>query len=226
MAAPRFRVATLRRVLTEAAPRRVVDLGCGGGQLLAELKRHHPEVAFTGVDLSANQIAANRERMPDVDWHVCDLDAGLSPSLHAVAGTFDAVIASELIEHVADPEALLFNGLRLAHPGGGRLVLSTQSGPVRETERRVGHRRHFSAEEMRQLLTAGGWADVRVWNCGFPFHDLSKWYANLDPEGSMRRFGEQAYGAVEIAVCLLLRGLFRLNSRARGAQLFAVATKP
>jgi 2-polyprenyl-3-methyl-5-hydroxy-6-metoxy-1,4-benzoquinol methylase len=226
MAAPRFRLATLLRLLGEATPDRVVDLGCGGGQLLAALRRRHPGVAFTGVDLSVNQIGANRERMPDVDWHACDLDEGLSPSVRGLAGTFDAVIASELIEHVARPDALLSSSLLLARPRGGRLLLSTQSGPVRETERRVGHRRHFSAAEMAGLLAEGGWTGVRVWNCGFPFHDLSKWYANLDPDRSMRRFGEQAYGPVEVAVCLALRGLFRLNSRTRGAQLFAVASRP
>jgi hypothetical protein len=59
-----------------------------------------------------------------------------------------------------------------------------------------------------------------------PSHDLSKWYANLDPDRSMRQFGEKAYGPVERAVCLLLRGLFRLNSRTRGAQLVAMPRKP
>lgn len=226
MAAPRFRVTTLLRLLSELRPRRVVDLGCGGGQLLSELKRHHPGVAFTGVDLSVNQILANRQRMPDIDWYACDLDQPLSSSLRELTGAFDVVVATELIEHVASPEALLGNGRILASPRGGRLLLTTQSGPVRETERRVGHRRHFETGQMNDLLAASGWDPVSVWNCGFPFHDLSKWYANLDPDRSMRQFGEKAYGPVELAVCLFLRILFRLNSRTRGAQLVAIASKP
>ena len=78
---------------------------------------------------------------------------------------------------------------------------------------------------MREALRAAGWAPERVWNTGFPFHDLSKWYANRDPEGSMNRFAARPYGIKEDVICLLLRAAFRLNSRHRGAQLFAVARR-
>ena len=75
------------------------------------------------------------------------------------------------------------------------------------------------------LLEETGWEAAQVWNCGFPFHDLSKWYANLNPNASMKRFGLRAYGPLENAVALMLRLLFKLNSDSRGAQLFAVARR-
>jgi hypothetical protein len=103
--------------------------------------------------------------------------------------------------------------------------LSTQSGPVRETERRVGHHRHFKSAEMRELLSENGFTALRVWNSGFPFHDLSKWYANRDPDAMMREFAGQRYGIKQDLLCLLLRAAFRLNSQSRGAQLFAVAER-
>ena len=64
---------------------------------------------------------------------------------------------------------------------------------------------------------------MRIWNTGFPFHDLSKWYANRDPDRSLEQFGERAYGMRENVICWALRQAFRFNSRRRGAQLFAVA---
>ena len=104
-------------------------------------------------------------------------------------------------------------------------MLSTQTGALRETERRVGHRRRYTAAELRELLRASGWTPHRIWNTGYPFHDLSKWYANRSPDRSLAEFGEQAYGVRQDLVCWALRQAFRLNSRRRGAQLFAVAIR-
>jgi 2-polyprenyl-3-methyl-5-hydroxy-6-metoxy-1,4-benzoquinol methylase len=226
MAAPRFRVETLLSLLAERPPRRLVDLGCGGGQLLEALRRAWPSARLMGVDLSEAQLAADRRALPGVDLVAADLDAPEAVSALAPhEGAFDTVVAMELIEHVASPAAVLRTALRLATPGEGRLLLSTQSGPLRETERRVGHRRHFTAREMHALLVETGWRPERVWQCGFPFHDLSKRLANLRPDAAMARFDGRAYGPVEDALCLALRALFRLNSGARGAQLFAVARR-
>ena len=225
MAAPRFRVETFLRLIADEPTGSLVDLGCGNGLLLGEIRARHEGIELAGVDLSQAQIEANRSRDPGVDWHAMDLDRsfGLPADLK---DRFDAVVASEIIEHVREPRTFLENALRMARPGRGRLLLSTQSGRLRETERRVGHLQHFTAEAMKGLLREAGWEPVRVWNAGFPFHDLSKWYANRDPDATMRRFGEQSYGLREDLVCWALRAAFRLNSNRRGAQLFAMARRP
>ena len=71
-----------------------------------------------------------------------------------------------------------------------------------------------------------GWEPLRIWNAGFPFHDLSKWWANVNPDKSMAQFSGQAYGVYQNFVCLALRFAFLFNSGSHGAQLFAVAGKP
>jgi len=225
MAAPRARVRQFLDLVEELSPGSAVDLGSGGGDLLAEVHYRFPRVQLSGIDIAPAQVEENRRRLPGLDWHVADLDA-VDGVPEALSGRFDAVIASELIEHLDHPEQFLRNARQLARPGTGHLLLSTQSGPLRETERRVGHRRHWGAGEMRAALTGSGWAPVRVWNCGFPFHDLSKWYANRDPDGTMARFGARPYGLREDLVCYALRAAFRLNSGRHGAQLFAVARRP
>jgi 2-polyprenyl-3-methyl-5-hydroxy-6-metoxy-1,4-benzoquinol methylase len=219
MAAPRHRVAMILRLLGHADA--VADIGCGGGDLLREIRERNPDARLAGVDLSASQIEANREQDDTTEWICADMQQPAPPALR---DSFDAVVASEIIEHVDDPLALLRSMRDLVRPGG-RLVLTTQSGRVHETERRVGHVRHFTRAEMESMLVDAGWKPVRVWNAGFPFHDLSKWWANRDADASMRRFGTRAYGGRERAICALLRLAFRMNSRTRGAQLYALAEK-
>jgi 2-polyprenyl-3-methyl-5-hydroxy-6-metoxy-1,4-benzoquinol methylase len=221
MAAPRFRVRTVLSVLQRHAPASVVDLGCGGGQLLAEVARALPQAKLVGVDLAEALLARNRAQSPAVRWVQANLDAPARWS-EEDRGRYQAVTAVEVLEHVDQPAQLLANARALLAPGG-LLVVTTQSGPLRETERRVGHRRHFTAAELQALLEGAGFAPEKVWNAGYPFHDLSKWYANLNAEGSMDRFSSKPYGLSEDLICLGLRGLFLLNSRRRGAQLFAVA---
>lgn len=224
MAAPRLRVRRLLAELAAEPVRSVADLGCGGGELLAEVAERDPSLRLCGVDAAQAQLSENRRRTPGTAWLAADLDGPVAfpPEL---LGAFDAVVASEVIEHVASPEALLGNARALARRGG-RLLLSTQSGPVGSTERAVGHLRHYEAGELASLLARAGWEPVRVWNEGFPFHDLSKRLANLRPDAAMARFGGAPYGPLEDAVCLALRLAFTLNSRTRGAQLFAVARNP
>lgn len=217
MAAPRHRVRVLRRAIRRLRPSSVVDLGCGGGQLLEALDNGTLDLA--GIDLSEAQIEDNRTRLPHIEWHAADLAAELPPDL--AARSYDVIVCSELVEHLDEPARLLAGARAL----GTHLVLSTQSGPVRPTEVRVGHVRHYSRSEMAELLRTAGWEPVRVWNTGFPFHDLSKWVANRRPDAAMDRFGGEAYGPVEHTVSAALRIAFRLNSHRRGAQLFAIARR-
>ncbi len=224
MAAPRARTETFLRLLSEEPARSLVDLGCGNGRLVAEIASRNPSLRLAGLDLSEAQVEENRRRTPGAEWKAFDL-VSENPLPDTFAGSFDVAVASELIEHLPAPEQMLLHARQLVRPGG-RLLLSTQSGPLRETERRVGHLRHWSAAEIADLLVKSGWRVERAWNEGYPFHDLSKWWANRDPDRTMARFSERPYGTSEKVVCALLRGAFRLNSRRRGAQLYAVARRP
>ncbi len=224
MAAPRFRLRTVIEALKKLGPTAVVDLGCGNGAALDEVSRHLPAAQLAGVDLSPAQIEANSVREPSIRWQCADLDGEVTFADDFI-GAFDAVTALEVIEHLDHPTDFLANARSLAKPAGGYLVLSTQSGKLRETERRVGHRQHFAVPEMNTLLRDCGWRPIQIWNAGYPFHDLSKWYANLNPDASMKRFGEDAYGWSEDLICAALRIAFSLNSRRRGAQLFAIAAR-
>jgi 2-polyprenyl-3-methyl-5-hydroxy-6-metoxy-1,4-benzoquinol methylase len=221
MAAPRARVRRIVEQLQQRKPHVIVDLGCGGGELLEVVEAGMPASRLVGVDLSKRQTEENRVKRPQMEWFVADLsrEGALGKEIAAIA---DAVIASEVIEHVDDPVAFLKNARFVARPGA-LLIVTTQSGTIHGTEVRVGHRQHFTADMLSEVLKKAGWKPLRVWNEGYPFHDLSKWYANLNTDATLRRFSDRPFGPLERLISFALRVAFRFNSRRRGAQLFATA---
>lgn len=80
---------------------RILDLGCGTGRLLAELK---PSLGV-GMDLSKACIDEARRRYPHLDFHVGDIE---SPDVfEALKGPFDIIILSDTIGFLDDCEQTL-----------------------------------------------------------------------------------------------------------------------
>lgn len=224
MPAPRMRIAHIASVMEKSLPMAssVCDFGCGNGGLLREISHRFPRATLCGLDLSEEQILENRKTMPGLSWAQRDLAA--NDYQYPFGTPCDIAVSSEVIEHLDQPAQYLRN-VRSSLKDGGLLVLTTQSGPVHETERHVGHIRHWQPEEMRELLLAAGFRDARVYNCGWPFHDWSKRAANWRPDQTIRRFGQADWGAFERLTAAALRVLFRFNSRASGYQLVAAASR-
>jgi len=99
--------------VVELAPERVLDLGCGRGQLLRMLAARHP-ADYTGLD-AAPEVATS-------GWTYRSGD--LTARLPFADGSFDLVVAGEVIEHVPHPDDLLREARRVLAPGG-TLVIST-----------------------------------------------------------------------------------------------------
>lgn len=99
-------VATLERYREN---NRVLDVGCGSGSFLAAVARNNWE-AF-GVEIS--QTASAHVRGRGLEVFCGELAEANYPDGH-----FDVVIASELLEHVADPGAMLKEIARVLRPGG------------------------------------------------------------------------------------------------------------
>jgi len=101
---------------------RALDLGCGDGLFLAELDRIGDLSArgweLHGADYSP-AVLADARRWP-YTFEQCNLEEGAPyPD-----DTFDLVIASQLIEHVYDPDHLLREARRILRPGG-HILLTT-----------------------------------------------------------------------------------------------------
>ena len=96
-------------------PGLVVDLGCGPGQLTAELARRWPGAEVLGVDSSAEMIAAaSRRRRPGPP---AQLRPGRPAGLAARAPV-DVIVSNAVLQWVPDHEALLPGWAQALSPGG------------------------------------------------------------------------------------------------------------
>ncbi|CAJ0602540.1 unnamed protein product [Cylicocyclus nassatus] len=100
----------------------VVDVGCGGGLLSIPLARAGLRV--TGIDATEGAVNAARDALKSRPLQI----AGVSDRITYHCATvesfseehedeFDAVVASEIVEHVADLDAFVGGCARLAKPG-------------------------------------------------------------------------------------------------------------
>lgn len=150
----------------------ICDLGCGNGYLSRQLAAQGRKV--TGIDASASGIrhaqaqAADGARFVrgeirrDADW-VDDMER------------FDAVVSSEVIEHLYRPADLVETALEILKPGGLLVITTPYHGYWKNLavilsgrfDRHFdplwdgGHIKFFSAATMRKLLASHGFADIR-----------------------------------------------------------------
>jgi SAM-dependent methyltransferase len=90
--------------LLEALPvtvRRVLDLGCGDGEVTARVLEQHPGAEAVACDFSAEMLGRARSRFAGVPA-VTVVEHDLDDSLPAAWGTFDVVVSAFAIHHVVD----------------------------------------------------------------------------------------------------------------------------
>lgn len=129
---------------------RVLDAGCGTGVAALSLATNYPEIQVTAIDLSAASLdlaraVAKERRLANVQFHQASLlDAG---SL----GTFQYIVASGVLHHLADPLAG-FSALQSALTADGVML-----GMVYAQYGRTGV---YMLQEAMRLLAPEGYRTV------------------------------------------------------------------
>jgi ubiquinone/menaquinone biosynthesis C-methylase UbiE len=115
--------AVLQALATPPA-HRVLDIGCGTGQLAARIKRERPVTYVVGCDFSAGMLQRAAARRHDVRW--IQGDAGHLPFRDKL---FDAITCTEAFHWFPDQNAALAECHRVLKPGG-RLLLALVNTPA------------------------------------------------------------------------------------------------
>jgi 2-polyprenyl-3-methyl-5-hydroxy-6-metoxy-1,4-benzoquinol methylase len=101
----------------------LLEFGAGTGQLITLLRESGFGGPITGADILP------KPELPgcDVAW----IDADLNEPLPAAAASFDAVISTEVIEHLENPRAVFREFRRLLRNGGVLLVTTPNQESLR-----------------------------------------------------------------------------------------------
>jgi SAM-dependent methyltransferase len=122
--------------LADLLPRhgRILEVGCGSGGLLAALARGGRVVV--GVDIALRWLIVARRRLSDLGLSA-PLFAASADRLPWADGTFDAVVADSVLEHLDDPAQALREWRRVLRPSG-RLVVWSPNRLALTTDPHVG----------------------------------------------------------------------------------------
>jgi SAM-dependent methyltransferase len=204
------------RWLAPFGPRTILDAGCGAGHMLAALRERMPQARLVGIDAAAEAIAEDRERLPWGRFEHVDLAHG------RLDERFDAVVCSEVLEHIEDDRAALAN---LAAMTGRHLMITVPTGPLWPLEVSFGHLRHYRMPELRAAVESHGLRVVRAQAWGFPWMNLFKRAANVRPQATMDGFGAGEWSWPKKALGAALTGLFHFNLPVGGPQIFLLAER-
>ncbi len=169
-------------IVRRRAPRgRLLDVGCGRGDLLARFDGSH---GLHGIELSDAGLELAQERLPHADLRSGDIQASIP-----FEGPFEVVTAINVIEHLSDPYAALANLAGVQERGALLVVHLPTIGNEGQRRRYMGsydsdptHVYRPSGDEVVALIESSGyqalltayapfvpfraWARIK-WQCAF-----------------------------------------------------------
>jgi SAM-dependent methyltransferase len=184
---------------------RVLDVGAGAGRLANLLAERGHDV--TGLEPSHDFVAyARAHAVPGASFEV-----GVAERLPYPDGSFDAVVAGEVLEHLADDQLAARELYRVLAPGGVALVTVPADPALWDaSDVWAGHVRRYPAAGLATLLAGAGFERVRVWRWGFPFMRLYHRWVYL-PVLARKRGASPPAGPGRRLAGAVLRLLFALD---------------
>jgi len=155
---------TLRRM--PMTPRsRVLDVGCGTGELLRRLRAKYTDAFLAGLDPVPEMLAVAANKLSGKE----DLRIGYADSLPWPSASFDVVVSCNMFHYISHPLDALHEMARVLRPGGV-LVLTDWCDDylacricnlyLRLTNRAF--YKTYQQAECLALLRGAGFADVRL----------------------------------------------------------------
>ncbi|HEY7033952.1 MAG TPA: class I SAM-dependent methyltransferase [Thermomicrobiales bacterium] len=212
---------------------RILDAGCGTGQMLKCLESHGEAI---GIDSSSQAVGYAQER------GVRRLVRGSITDPPFRGGSFDCVVALDVIEHVDDDVGILTKLHEVVKPGGHLIVTVPAFRTLWSEHDEINqHKRRYRAGQLAHLIEEAGFDLQRVSYCNttlfLPVLAMRK-AKNLlrsvrrargRTAGALRSDLDEYPAPVNAALAWVMRGETRLMRRVDlpfGVSILAVARRP
>jgi SAM-dependent methyltransferase len=162
---------------------RIMEVGCGNGVVLNALARSDAARQLVGSELHPTGLVVARRRLGDRASFV-QMDARHIPAEAA----FDVIGAFDVIEHIAEDEAVLRAAHRALRPGGGVVIAVPQHPWLWSSADDVAyHQRRYRLGELEDKLARAGFRVVFSGSyCALllPMLMASRWLERLRRRGA------------------------------------------
>lgn len=230
--AQQYRRRLILRTMSARAPlvgAHVLDIGSGQGDFAVQVAPLLGEGQFVGVDVAESGVRMSRRKTPQFTFFVHDFArAGALPPEYR--GWATHAVCSEVLEHSDAPQQILEEIAPYLRDDAS-LFVTVPGGPMSAFDRHIGHRRHYGADSLRELLQQSGYDVLDVVRAGFPFFNLYRLAVILAGARLIRDLSStESSGRPSLLARAAMRTfglLFRLNviDSSLGWQLMAVARK-
>ncbi len=122
----------------------LLDVGCGDGRFLREIRRRHGNADLLGVDYSPRAIALARAFNPDIDYQNIDITAS------TLDRRYDVITLIEVLEHIPPEDVQPFLAAITRNlADGGRFIMTV---PHANKTVSAKHYQHFTGATLRKAL--------------------------------------------------------------------------
>jgi ubiquinone/menaquinone biosynthesis C-methylase UbiE len=147
---------------------RILDIGCGTGSLLIQLKRLYPGTDVVGLDPDAKALARARRKAARAAVSI-QLDRGFGDELPYPDGSFDRVLSSLMFHHVpTDEKGKTVRAIRRVLKTGGEFHMLDFEGPEKGAHGILSRLLHSSQRlkdnsesRVLQFMTEAGFAEPK-----------------------------------------------------------------
>jgi tRNA (cmo5U34)-methyltransferase len=115
----------------ECKPKRILDLGCGTGNLTDQVLKHYPEAEIDALDLSKDILKESQKRFmaqPNVRFIQADFR-----EMHLAPGSYDLILSTIAIHHIPDEDkTILYRDIFQALKPGGLFIFADQTRGIND----------------------------------------------------------------------------------------------
>lgn len=161
----------------------VLEVGCGSGAVISELRRRGVGTRHFGVDYSTDALTVLRRTDPAVVTSAADITETPDPFGE---GPYDLVVASHVIEHLEEPERFLAGLREIPHRQAvlevplDDLIAHRVKARIGERRNDAGHVQFFTPRTFRRLVEG----------CGFTIQAVRHYAPHVTADGAELAFGQ------------------------------------
>lgn len=180
-------------------PARILEVGCGTGFVLKEVRRAFPAASVAGSELHSGGVSVARDRH-GADVELIQMDAR---RLH-LREALDLVCAFDVVEHIEEDEAAIASIHQALRPGGYLVATVPQHPWLWSASDDIGHHaRRYQPRELQQ----------KVCNAGFQILYSDSFTSLLLPLMALVRVGEKVTRRTRLSDEEIIEREFRIAPR-------------